>query len=284
MQPHEQVQFLEAVGEFVRVQIAHAVEIATAPLLQKIDALQFAIENIPAGKDGKDGRDGIDGQNGQPGADGLSVDLDSFNAAIADAVQAAVSGIPVPAAAVSVVGGYIDRDGNLCLTFSDGSIKALGTVVGRDGKDVDPQIVVGTIEKILASWDKPKDGKDGKDGLGFDDLKVYQLPDDERMVVFKFIRGEQEKEFQLYFPHPIYIDIWRAGEYRRGDCVTLEGSMFMATSLTDSKPGTPGCDWKLIVKRGREGERGKPGKDGKDGTPGRDGRDLTQLGFDGRKY
>src|SRR5262245_36955293 len=98
MQAHEQVQFLEAVGEFVRMQVAHAVEIATAPLLQKIAALQFAIENIPAGKDGKDGCVGPPGKDGQPGRDGLSVDADSVDKFVHELVDDAVSKLPVPPA------------------------------------------------------------------------------------------------------------------------------------------------------------------------------------------
>src|SRR5262245_32297485 len=179
MQAHEQVQFLEAVSEFVQVQVARAVEIATAPLLQKIAALQFAIEQIPAGKDGRDGDNGPPGQDGKDGADGLSVDAESVNSFIKVCVDDAVSRLPVPAVPVHVVGGFIDRDDDLYLSLSNGESKKMGRVVGRDGKDVDTDALNEALTKSfreeVAKIPPPKDGKDGKDGrdgFGFEDIAM----------------------------------------------------------------------------------------------------------------
>src|SRR5262249_37266463 len=107
--------------------------------------IEAQVEIVLAGwakpQDGKDGRDGVDGKDGQPGVDGVSIDFDSVTDFVESTVETAVARIPVPAGPVSVVRGYIDRDGNLCHTFSDGSVQTLGMVVGRDGRDVDAEAV-----------------------------------------------------------------------------------------------------------------------------------------------
>lgn len=266
MQAHEQMEFLRAVAEFIGERIA----LIIAPLQQRILQLEEALSH------GSDRADTADERE--------HLSVDDLHVFIRDHVQTALAQLPVPAVPVHVVGGFIDRDGDLYLSLSNGESKKMGCVIGRDGKDIDADAVRQTVKALFDAMEKPKDGKDGRDGVGFDDLRVYQRDDDERKVMLCFERGEVKKEFQLYFGYPLYQDIWCDGQYRRNDCVTLEGSVFMATQATTTKPGMPGCDWKLIVKRGREGERGKPGRDGKDGKDGQPGRDLTQLDFDGRKY
>jgi hypothetical protein len=251
-------------------------------------AIEATLASWEKPKDGKDGRDGIDGQDGepgQPGRDGLSVDLDSFHAAVHDAVQAAVAELPVPAAAVSVVGGYIDRDGDLCLTFSDGSIKALGLVVGRDGRDIDPESVYARLREWFDAYPKPRDGKDGadgkdgRDGFGFDDLGMEF---DGKHFHLLFKRGDDVAKFLL--PTVTYQGIWREGEYKIGDQVTYDGTQWIAMRDTNTQPGTQESGWQLCVKKGRDGRQGDRGPQGKPGKDGRDGRDLTQLAFDGSKY
>ncbi len=168
------------------------------------------------GKDGADGHDGVDGQNGTPGADGKGV-----------------------AAAV------IDRDHQLVLTFSDGSMTRLGVVVGRD---CDPADVAATIAAEVAKFPRPRDGVDG---LGFDDLSV--IYDGERAFTFRFVRGEQVREFQVSVPFPLYRGVWRAGLYKQGDSVSYAGSQFVARCDTEATPETS-ADWQMNVKRGRDGK------------------------------
>jgi hypothetical protein len=71
------------------------------------------------GKDGKDGADGKAGPQGQAGADGR----DGKNGKDGDDGDAGIS----------IEGAKIDFDGSLVLTFSDGTVKNVGEVVGERG-------------------------------------------------------------------------------------------------------------------------------------------------------
>lgn len=322
MQAHEQTQFLQAVGMFVRKEIENAVSAATEPLRYKINQLEIFIqenntsglverldefdkkiaaipsgrdgapgENGSNGKDGSNGRDGVDGKDGSPGNDGLSVDADSVNEFVRGCVEDAVSSLPVPLAPICVVGGFIDRSGGLCLSLSNGDVKALGVVVGRDGKDVDIDLVRKALKELFDAIPKPKDGrdgidgkdgKDGRDGFGFEDMGSKYS---EGKFYFVFRRGEEFKQFQA--PAIIHQGIWKAErKYERLDTVHYAGSTFIAMQDEPGQPEEKDSGWLLCVKRGRDGKDGKQGKEGPQGTPGkngRDGRDLTQLAFDGTK-
>lgn len=231
------------------------------------------------GDPGAPGKDGKDGLNGRDGVDGKSISLDDIRACLADLVSEALARIPVPR---NCVGGYIDRRGHLFLRFSDGSDSDLGEVAGKDGKDCDIELVRSQVAAFLATIEKPKDGKDGRDGVGFDDLQLDF--DGERDVVLKFIRGEVAKVFNLHFPVPISKGVWREGAYERGDMVQRDGSTWIAERDTKGQPGLPDSGWKLSTKRGRDGKDGKDGKPGPEGPPGKAGRDLTQMGLDGSKW
>lgn len=94
----------------------------------------------------------------------------------------------------------------------------------------------------------------GADGLGFDDMAVEH--DGERGFAFVLTRGEREirKEFSL----PVVLDrgIWKEGRtYQPGDGVTMGGSYWIAQTETSARPETS-KDWRLAVKRGRDGKDG----------------------------
>lgn len=207
------------------------------------DAVSAAVALIPAGKDGEPGRDGKD------------VDPEAVKAM----VEAAVAEIPVPKDGkdgVGLAGAVIDRDGNLAVTLSDGSVKELGLVVGRDG-------VAGS------------NGKDGRDGLGFDDLSIEKTGD--RTFLIKFVRGDVVKEFPIDMPVVIDRGVWREGAFKAGDGVTLGGSYWIAQRDTEARPETS-PDWRLAVKRGQNGRDGKPGAPGPTGPKGERG-DAGPRGF-----
>jgi len=94
---------------------------------------------------GADGKDGSDGADGKDGANGISV-----------------------------IGANINGEKELVLTFSDGTEKNLGVVVGADGKDgADGQDgadgkdgINGTNGADGKDGEKGEDGTDGKDGVG----------------------------------------------------------------------------------------------------------------------
>lgn len=110
--------------------------------------------------------------------------------------------------------------------------------------------------RLLASFDKPKDGEDGEDGedgLGFDDLRVEH--DGERSFAFIFERGEQRKEFTFTVPVVLERGVYKSDRtYERGDAVTADGSYWIAQK--DAPSGKPGQspDWRLAVKKGRDGK------------------------------
>ncbi|MDX0182714.1 hypothetical protein GOC16_17940 [Sinorhizobium meliloti] len=159
----------------------------------------------------------------------VKAQLDPMAARIAELEKrlAEAEGRPAP---VSVAGALIDRTGSLVITMSDGSTKSIGPVVGKDG---DP----------------------GNDGLGFDDLDAAY--DGEKTITLTFMRGERVKEFAFTMPVVIDRGVYRDGsEYKAGDGVTWGGSFWIAQKDTSAKPDA-GDDWRLSVKRGRDGKNGE---------------------------
>jgi hypothetical protein len=124
-----------------------------------------------------------------------------------------------------------DADGNLILVMTDGRTKSLGPVNGKDGAP----------------------GQDGRDGLGFDDMKVEQVG--ERTVRFLLSRGEDEAEFDIRFPVPVYRGVFKeADQYEAGDLVTWAGSLWHCNEPKGIKPGAPESGWQLAAKAGRPGK------------------------------
>lgn len=197
------------------------------------------------------------------------VTADMVDAKIADAL----SGLAV---GNRIVGGFINRAGDLHFTNSDGSVFAVGHVAGADA---DPAKIIEAVKAEVAKLPPPKDGKDG---FALTDFEVVL---EGRTLTFAFKdAGGVVKTESVTATWPIYKGVWIEGDYLAGDSVTHEGSTWIAHVDTATRPGTPGSNWQLAVKRGRDGKEGKAGKPGEAGTPGRDGRDLTQLGPDGSKW
>lgn len=100
-----------------------------------------------------------------------------------------------------------------------------------------------------------QDGRDGADGLGFDNMEV--LHDGERGFTLRFSRGEQIVERSFSIPVVLDRGVFKSdAAYQKGDAVTWGGSMWIAQKDTSAKPET-GDDWRLAVKRGRDGKDAK---------------------------
>jgi integrin beta 3 len=188
---------------------------------------------VPPGQDGIDGRDGLQGEKGDPGQDGLG---------IAELL--------------------INREGQLVATFTDGRTKDVGAVIGRDGVDgqkgeTGPAGDPGADGVDGRPGEKGASGQDGIDGLGFDDLRLEY--DGERGLCLVFERGEEVREHQFRIPALIDRGVWKAGQFETGDVVSQGGSLWIAQRATDKQPGHDNSDWRLSVKRGRDGKDGKPG-------------------------
>lgn len=202
------------------------------------DAVHLRLDDLrgPQGPQGEQGLPGIDGprgEKGDPGRDG-----------------------------VGLAGALIDRNGSLMLTLSDGTVRELGPIVGKDGSSG-------------ARGSDGRDGIDGKDGLSFTDFDFEPEYDGERTIRLKWTNGAKEHVRELRLPIALDRGPWNATKtYERGDMVSYAGSMWIAQRETKSKPN--GCDdWRLAVKKGLDGRDGKEGPKGDKGDPGRPGVDLV---------
>lgn len=177
--------------------------------LVNLEAVAYMKENPPAdGEDGEPGRDGEPGKKGDPGEDG---------AGIADLL--------------------IDRDGNLTATFTDGRMKSLGLVVGKDGAP----------------------GRDGSDGADLTEIGMDF--DGERTVMVKGRTGEVTKRL----PIPLWRGYWSEKVVaERGDIMTHNGTAYIA--VVDNPKCEPGVgkyyhEWKVFTRKGRDGKDGRNGID-----------------------
>lgn len=114
-----------------------------------------------------------------------------------------------------------------------------------------------TLQRACEAMPKPKDGVDGKDGMGFDDLTADY--DGDRLLTLSLTRGDEVKDFTLTLPIPIYRGLYSVDkEYQLGDNTTWAGATWIA--MKDSPvgvPGSEGSDWAQAVKRGDRGKKGE---------------------------
>lgn len=204
----------KAFGEEIVGIVRSYVDEAVAPLKAESESLKARIAELEArpapekGEKGDPGEKGADGKDGRDGADGKD--------------------------GLSAVEFFVDREGHLIASMSDGTTRDLGEIVGKDGAP----------------------GKDGRDGFGFDDMDACVL-DDDRTIELSFRRGDEEKAFTFKWPTIIDRGVFKAGEtYQAGDGVTWGGSFWIAQRETDAKPDTAESGWRLAVKRGRDGKNG----------------------------
>ena len=96
-------------------------------------------------------------------------------------------------------------------------------------------------------------GRDGKDGFSATDLELELRDDRELLVRLRTQLGVVERSVNL--PIPVDRGVYRSGAaHRRGDGVTYAGSFWIAQRDTEATPGGDSPDWRLAVKRGRDGK------------------------------
>lgn len=245
-------------------------------LLPTVKGWFEALPKPQDGGNGKDGRDGADGksvtveelrpmveeflnglplpQNGRDGMDGKSVSVEDVLPTMqkwfeeyATSARQHIESIPAPKDGRDGIDGKSVTVEDVLPLFNQAFDKwALD--FERRAQDIHT--------RLLATFEKPKDGEDGKDGvdgLGFDDIDITH--DGERGFTIAVVRGERRKEFTFQLPVVLERGVFKAGhEYCRGDGVTADGSYWIAQK--DSPSGRPGQspDWRLSVKRGRDGK------------------------------
>lgn len=245
--------------------LTHIADVINASVPAEVER---AVAALPVPKDGKDGTDGKsvtldeikalipEPIQGPKGEDGKSVTLDEIKALIPEAVP-----------------GKDGRDGVDGKSFTAAEAQELVEAAVTKAQLEFERRMQDTFVKAVQNIPKPADGKDGKDGLGFDDLTVEF--DGQRSLSLKFIRGDQVKTFDFTIPALIDKGYYRSEEtYVKGDGVTFGGSYWAAKmDAPASKPGEGTADeWTLIARKGRDGKHGEKGMDGKNGLPGRDAR------------
>lgn len=180
-----------------------------------IEEMRAEVRAIPAPKDGARGPRGERGEAGERGLDGAPGPR-------GDKGDAGERGL----------GGAAGLRGE----------KGEAGTAGRDGRD----------GKDGRDGERGVAGTDGADGFGFDDLQVEQ--DGERSFTITFMRGGERKSFPLRLPTVVDRGVWRERAYEAGDGVTWRGSFWIAQKETSAKPDEASSDWRLAVKRGRDGK------------------------------
>lgn len=229
------MRHLELIADGVIAAVKTHVGAAIGPLVARLNELDAALKAVPAGKDGAPGPQGDRGEKGEPGAAGVNGDP-------------GLKGVDGKDGAPGAPGergpeGPVGKDGGA----GPAGEKGMDGAPGRDGRDGLPG---------LAGKDGA-DGINGADGFSLEDFDV-SLADDGRTLSFKFSRGELVKERQIKLAVLLDKGIYRPdADYEKGDCVSVGGSGFVAQK--DAPAGKPGesDDWRLFVKRGRDGKDGK---------------------------
>lgn len=174
--------------------------------------------------------------------DGESVTLEDVRPLIEEWLAKAVADLPVAKDGdpgkdgAGIADLVIDREGSLVATFTDGRMKNLGRVVGRDGENGTP-------------------GENGRDGFSLEHFDTKW--DGERTLTLIFDDGQSEYTHQLQMPIMIDRGVWAERSYSQGDAVTWGGSLWIAQRDTEAKPDSPDSGWRLAVKRGRDGKDAK---------------------------
>lgn len=180
---------------------------------------------------------------GDPGRDAPPVE---------EIAAAAAKLIPVPKDGIGLAGALINREGELVVTLTNGEAKELGPVVGKDGSDVDPEFIKTLVQEKVDALPKPKDGVDG---VNFDDMDIV-LDWDSKELVISASHGENAKQWKFFVPFLIDKGVYKEGtDYLQGDGTTFAGCFWIAQKETNQKPGT-GDDWRMSVKKGRDGKDG----------------------------
>lgn len=223
---------------------------------------------------------GINGKDGKNGADGASVTLADVTPLVERAARAEVGRLPVAEP------GRPGKDG------IDGTNVTLTDVLPLVERTVRAEVAKVPLPKDGRDGRNGRDGEHGRDAFQLDvlptidtaktyqrgaiashlgglfrcdsngqwqcivngvkDVKTIQIDERTFEVRYVFSNGE-EAHAQLKIESLLYKEVWdEATEYQRGDCVTQDGSMWVALRATKTRPGES-KDWRLAVKRGRNG-------------------------------
>ena len=171
---------------------------------------------------GLDGANGIDGKDGAPGKDGE-------RGIAGERGEKGIDG-------AGVADLLIDRDGVLVATMTDGRMKSLGPVVGKDGQN-------------------------GRDGLSVESLdRVYDKEAHE--IVERWVAAGQTKELRYPAGGIKHGGYWREGvDAKAAETWTHAGIAWIAKQNTTDKPSRDSAAWEIFANKGRDGDNGRNGRD-----------------------
>lgn len=218
-------------------------------ILTLLDGTDVNVSNVSnsKGKDGTDGKNGTNGKNGANGKDGRSITLASVNSE-GQLVITYSDGSSVNLDklvgingidGVSISNSAINDKGELIITYSNGQICNLGKVVGVDGKN--------GINGINGS--DGNNGKNGQDGISV-------------------VKSEINSNGELVVTYSNSV-IDNLGKVIGSDGAKGEKGDKGDTGARGEK-GEKG-------DAGEQGIQGVAGKDGKDGTDGKDGVGINTV-------
>ena len=206
-----------------------------------------AVASIPVGRDGKDGINGKDGADGRDGVDGK----DGINGKDGADGRDGVDG-------KDGINGKDGADGRDALeldildTIDPQKAYPRGTVAAYRGGLIKASRRTGPIGESLsaAGWRVILRGVAQTEVVPSDDLRTLgiRLTHTDGEVVEQTLRS----------PSLLYRGVFREGDqYDGGDAVTFGGSLWVALRATTTKPGDGSPDWRLAVKKGRDGRDAK---------------------------
>lgn len=146
------------------------------------------------------------------------------------------------------------------LVATKAALAALQATIAGHAEDVAPLdrrvaallADVGTVRERVAAVEvktlqpgpQGPPGKDGTDGLGFDELDCV---DDGASVVLQFRLGETVKSFPL--PIPYDRGTYKPEEtYAKGACITDNGYWIAKAATKGIRPGNGPTSWRLVQK------------------------------------
>ncbi|MGU0778045.1 hypothetical protein ACSESE_11665 [Pseudomonas aeruginosa] len=196
-----------------------------------------------------------------PAKDGESVTVDDIRPILAELVSKAVADLPQPQPGK-------DADMDALRAHLDGLVKSLEL---PKGPSVDE--VAATFERrfsdLTLSWERqaretlekaadrmpiPKNGENGRDALPLESFDL-SLSDDGRTVTVKMQAGETVIEKSVKIASVMDRGVYSSeGSYEKGDGTTYGGCYWIAQK--DAPAGAPGAsaDWRMAVKKGRDGK------------------------------
>ncbi|MDA8485157.1 hypothetical protein NNO07_18985 [Pseudomonas resinovorans] len=194
-------------------------------------------------------------KDGEPGKD---ADIEGLKAHLADLVELAVKALPVPQAGK-------DADMDALRSHLDGLVKAI-PIPAAPAIDEIAAHFERRFSDLTLSWerqardvfekaaDRMPVPKDGRDALPLESIDMV-LGEDGRTVKVVMQAGETILEKSIKLPALIDRGVFSAEKfYEQGDGTTYGGCYWIAQK--DAPEGVPGGspDWRLAVKKGRDGK------------------------------